>query len=145
MGIVLRLLALLTDWKQSWFSRQCVGLLDEKLGFELQARHQNKIQKVFFRRFPLSRLMARTLRVNKIAMKSFSKNLSHPQELWLQHFFYAVKCTQISRDSNRDHQQLPIRRSVQVPHLNKQRRVKYHTPGYLSKVVRHLHTSGFCN
>ena len=30
-------------------SRQCVGLLVEKPGFEPQARHQNKIQKVFLR------------------------------------------------------------------------------------------------
>ena len=39
-----------------------VGLLDEKPGFEFQARHQNKIQKVFFPRFPLSRSLAKTLR-----------------------------------------------------------------------------------
>ena len=52
------------------------GLLDEKSGFESQARHQNKIRKVFLRRFPLSRFQAKILRVNKIAMKSFSKNLS---------------------------------------------------------------------
>ena len=57
-------------------SRYCVGLLHEKSGFEPQTRHQNKIQKVIFRRFPLSRFLAKTLRVNKIAMKSFSKNLS---------------------------------------------------------------------
>ena len=43
-------------------------------GFEPQARHQNKMQKVFLRRYPLSR--AKALRVNKIAMKSFPKNLS---------------------------------------------------------------------
>ena len=41
------------------------GLLDVKPGFELQARHQNKIQKVFLWRFPLSRFLAKTLRVNK--------------------------------------------------------------------------------
>ena len=40
-----------------------------------QARHQNEIRKVFLRRFPLSRFLAKSLRVNKIAMKSFS-NLS---------------------------------------------------------------------
>ena len=62
--------------KSSWFSRQCVGLSDEKPGFESQARHQNEIRKEFLRRFPLSRFLAKTLRVNKIAMKSFSKNLS---------------------------------------------------------------------
>ena len=43
---------------------------------KIQVRHQNKIQKVFFPRFPLSRFLAKTLRVNKIAMKNFSKNLS---------------------------------------------------------------------
>ena len=46
-----------------------VCLLDEKPGFKPQARHQNEIRKVFLRRFPL----AKTLRVNKIATKSFSK------------------------------------------------------------------------
>ena len=54
---------------------KCIGLLDEKPGFEPEVRHQNKIRKVFLRRFPLSRFLAETLRVNKIAMKSFS-NLS---------------------------------------------------------------------
>ena len=51
-------------------------LLDEKPGFESQERQQNEIRKVFLRRFALSRFLAKTLRVNKIAMKSFSKNLS---------------------------------------------------------------------
>ena len=46
-----------------------------KPGFESQARHQNEIRKVFLRRFLLSRFLAKTRRVNKIAMKSFSKNL----------------------------------------------------------------------
>ena len=53
-----------------------VGLLDEKPGFESQARHQNEIRKIFLRRFPLSRFLAKTLRVNKNAMKSFPKNFS---------------------------------------------------------------------
>ena len=57
----------------NWY---CVGLLDEKPVFESQARHQNKIRKVYLRRFPLTRFLAKTLKVNKIAMKSFSKNLS---------------------------------------------------------------------
>ena len=57
-------------------STYCVGLLDEKPGCKSQARHQNEIRKVFLRRFPLSTFLAKTLRVNKIAMKSFSKNLS---------------------------------------------------------------------
>ena len=43
-------------------SRQCVGLLDEKPVFESQVRHQNEIRKVFLRRFPLSRFLAKTLR-----------------------------------------------------------------------------------
>ena len=59
--------------KSPWSSRYCVGLLDEKPGFESQARHQNEVQKVFLRRFPLSRFLAKTLRVNKIAMKSFQQ------------------------------------------------------------------------
>ena len=45
-------------------SRQCVDFLDEELGFECQARHQNEIRKVFLRPFPLSRFLAKTLRVN---------------------------------------------------------------------------------
>ena len=49
------------------------GLLDEKPGFEPQVRHQNKMQKVLLRRFPLSRFLAKTMNATKIAMKSFSK------------------------------------------------------------------------
>ena len=52
-----------------------VGLLDENPGLEPQARHQNEIRKVFHRRFPLSRFLAKALRGNKIAMKSFSKKI----------------------------------------------------------------------
>ena len=52
------------------------GLLDVKLGLEPQARAQIKILKVFLRRFHLSIFLAKTLRVNKIVMKSFSNNLS---------------------------------------------------------------------
>ena len=51
------------------------ALLDIKPGFQSQARHQNKIQKVFLRRLPLSIFLAKSPRVNKIVMKSFSKNL----------------------------------------------------------------------
>ena len=69
--------------KSRWCSRQCVGLLDEKPGFESQARDQNKIQKVFLRRFPISRFLAKTLSVNKIAMKSFL-NLSFGVDFKLQ-------------------------------------------------------------
>ena len=55
----------------------CQLPVEEKPGFESQARHQNKIRKVFLRRYPLSRFLVKTLRVNKIAMKSFlKKNLS---------------------------------------------------------------------
>ena len=49
--------------KSLWSSGQCDGLLDEKPGFEPQARHQNKIRKVFLRLFPLSRFLAKTLMV----------------------------------------------------------------------------------
>ena len=63
---------------------QYVGLLDEMPGFESQARHQNEIRKVFLRHFPLSRFLAKTLRVNKIAIKSFSKKLSFGVDFKLQ-------------------------------------------------------------
>ena len=59
--------------KSPWSSRQCVGLLDEQPGFEFQARHQNEIRKVFLRRFPLSRFLAKTLRVNKNCHEKFLK------------------------------------------------------------------------
>ena len=36
----------------------------------------DKVQKVFLRRFYLIRFLAKSLRVNKIAMKSFLKNLT---------------------------------------------------------------------
>ena len=52
-------------WKNfhwSWCSR----VLESKPLFEPQARHQNKRRKIFRRRFPLSRFLAKTLRVNKI-------------------------------------------------------------------------------
>ena len=52
------------------------SVVDDKPGFNSQARHQNEIQKILLRRVPLSRLLAKTLRVNKIAMKSLLKNLS---------------------------------------------------------------------
>ena len=42
-----------------------VFVCDVNVGFDPQARHQNKIQKVFLRRIPLSRFLAKTLRVNK--------------------------------------------------------------------------------
>ena len=38
-----------------------------------KARHQNEIRKVFLRRFPLNRFLAKTPRVNNIPIKSFSK------------------------------------------------------------------------
>ena len=39
--------------------------------------HLNEnVNEIFRQRLPLSIFMAKTLRVNKIAMKSFSKNLS---------------------------------------------------------------------
>ena len=46
-------------------SKYCIGLLDVKPSFEPKARHHN------------SRYLAKILRVNKIAVKSFSKNLSY--------------------------------------------------------------------
>ena len=56
-------------------SRRSVGLLDVKPGFQLQASHQNETQKIFLRRFPLSRFLATTLRVNKNRNEKFLKNL----------------------------------------------------------------------
>ena len=41
-----------------------------------KASHRNTKQKVFVGRFPLDRFLAKPLRVNKITMKSFLKNLS---------------------------------------------------------------------
>ena len=55
------------------------GLVDSVLayimaGFKPLARHQRKIQKVYFSsQFPFSRFLAKTLRVNKTAMKSLPK------------------------------------------------------------------------
>ena len=45
---------------------------------------QNEIWKIFLRRLPLSRLMAKTLRVNKAAMKKILKNLSFGVDVKLQ-------------------------------------------------------------
>ena len=65
----LKLIPRISDWYFSlmspWSSSQCVGLLDEKPGFESQTRHQNEIQKVCLRRFSLSKFLVHTLRVNK--------------------------------------------------------------------------------
>ena len=49
----------------------------QKHGFVSQVSHQkNEIWKIFLRRLPLNRFLAKTLRLNKIAMKKFLKNLS---------------------------------------------------------------------
>ena len=53
-----------------------LAFLDVKPGFQPQARHQNEIRKVFFRRYPSSRFLKKNLRVNKIFLKKFLKNLS---------------------------------------------------------------------
>ena len=58
-------------------------LFNEKPGFEPQARHHNKIRKVFLRRFPLSRFLAKPQYI-RIAMKSFSKYLSFGVDFKLQ-------------------------------------------------------------
>ena len=70
--------------KSPWSNRQRVGLLDEKPRLESQARHQNELRKVFLRRFSLSSFLAKTLRVNKITVKSFSKNLYFGVDFKLQ-------------------------------------------------------------
>ena len=54
-------------------NRNRVGLLDVRPGFEPQARQQNKIRKVFLRRFPPNRFLAKTLRVNKNCHEKFFK------------------------------------------------------------------------
>ena len=58
------------------------GLEDSVLAYQTKSQGSSsspdiktKYKKVFLRRFPLSKFLAKTLRVNKIAMKSFSKNL----------------------------------------------------------------------
>ena len=79
-----KILLLMFCLKSPQSSRQSVGFLNIKPEFEPQARNQNKMQKVFLRRFSLSRFLATTLRANKIAMKSFSKNLSFEVDLKLQ-------------------------------------------------------------
>ena len=56
-----------------WCWKMDVGLLGVKPGFDSQARHQNQIQKVFLRRFPLSRFLAKTLRVNQNWREKFHK------------------------------------------------------------------------
>ena len=53
-------------WSRRGLVGKCVGLL-----FEPQARHQNKIRKVFLRRFPLNRFLAKTLYL--LALKKFFK------------------------------------------------------------------------
>ena len=57
---------------------QCVGLLDVKPGFVSQVNpFQNEIWKeYFFDNFSFSRFLAKTLRVNKPAMKKFLKKPS---------------------------------------------------------------------
>ena len=86
------------DVNSPWSSWQCGALLEVKLGFVPQARHQNKIQKVFLCRFSFSRFLAKTLRENKIAMESFSKNLSFKIgfKLQLPALMYKIKTYKIS-------------------------------------------------
>ena len=47
--------------------------IDKKPGFDRQARSQNKIRKVFLRRFPLNKFLAKTLRVYKNYHEKFRK------------------------------------------------------------------------
>ena len=55
-------------------SKYCVGLLDVKPVFELEARHQNKIQKVFLRLISAQQISGKNSESKlKTAMKSFSK------------------------------------------------------------------------
>ena len=59
--------------KRSIKNSYCVGLLDIKPGFVSQVRYQNEIflQKIFLRRFSVNKFLAKTLRVNKPAIKKF--------------------------------------------------------------------------
>ena len=45
----------------------------ENIDSSPQARHQNEIRKVFLRRFPLNRFLAKTLRLNKNCHEKFLK------------------------------------------------------------------------
>ena len=64
--------------------KQGVDLFDEKPRFGPQDKHENKIQKIYLRRFPFSRFLTKTLRVNKVAMKKFLTNLSFEVDFKLQ-------------------------------------------------------------
>ena len=52
----------------------CVALLDANVWVRIPGQSSKmKYKKIFLRRLPLSRFLAKTLRVNKIAMKKFLK------------------------------------------------------------------------
>ena len=48
---------------------------------DIKTKYEKYEKKIFLWRFPLSRFLSKTQRVNKIAMKSFSKNLSFGVDL----------------------------------------------------------------
>ena len=63
-------------WMATRFKDRTVSVevaIDVKPGFVSQVCHQNENMKIFLRQLPLSRFLAKTLRVNKIAMRTFSK------------------------------------------------------------------------
>ena len=61
------------------------GLLDAKAWVRIPVQSSKmKYKKIFLRRLPLSRFLAKTLRVNKTAMKKFLKTLSFGVDVKLQ-------------------------------------------------------------
>ena len=58
----------------------------------VQVRHRNKMEKKFLQLFPLSRLLAKTPRVNKPAMEKFLKVLpfSADVNLWAPPLTYKI-------------------------------------------------------
>ena len=62
--------------KSLWSSMQRAGLLDAKAWVRIPGQSSEmKYEKYFFGDFLSSRFLAKTLRVNKPAMKKFVKNL----------------------------------------------------------------------
>ena len=66
-----RKLCKINTFESPWSSRQCVGLLDEKPGFDPRPDIKTKYEKYFFRDFLLADFWQKTLRVNKICHEKF--------------------------------------------------------------------------
>ena len=63
------------SWSRRGLVRSVLAYYTQKPGFVSQVSHQkwNKKKKIFLRRLPLCRFLAKTLRVNKAAMKKYLK------------------------------------------------------------------------